>query len=69
MSTLPVTTSLGSVRGVALAGVEAFLGIPYAAPPSGALRFELGDPCRSLLAPNEAKRRRWAEAFYTETPR
>ena len=30
---------------------------------------ELGDPCRSLLAPNEAKRRRRAEALYTETPR
>ena len=99
MSTLPVTTSLGSFRGVALAGVSAFLGVPYAAPPRGALCFEapqppapwlgvrdaiahgpaphqlrratleLDDACRSLLAPNEAKRRRWAEALYTETPR
>jgi para-nitrobenzyl esterase len=33
------TTRTGFVRGMSKAGVEAFLGIPYAAPPVGALRF------------------------------
>lgn len=36
-----VTTSLGSLLGVSInkLGVEAFLGIPYAQPPTGDLRF------------------------------
>jgi para-nitrobenzyl esterase len=34
-----VTTSLGAVRGSEQEGVVRFLGIPYAAPPVGALRF------------------------------
>lgn len=36
---LRVTTQAGVLRGQASAGVEQFLGIPYAAPPLGALRF------------------------------
>jgi para-nitrobenzyl esterase len=39
-----VTTSLGSVRGLARGRVDAFLGIPYAAAPVGALRFERPQP-------------------------
>jgi para-nitrobenzyl esterase len=44
MSVPLATTSLGSVRGVAEDGVDRFLGIPYAAPPVGALRFEPPEP-------------------------
>ncbi|RKR73445.1 carboxylesterase/lipase family protein [Frondihabitans australicus] len=40
-ATTVVETSSGSVKGVARdAGVTAFLGVPYAAPPVGTLRFE-----------------------------
>ncbi|MEI6642507.1 MAG: carboxylesterase family protein [Novosphingobium sp.] len=34
-----VSTTLGEVRGAAQGGAEAFLGIPYAAPPAGANRW------------------------------
>jgi para-nitrobenzyl esterase len=54
MSAARVTTSLGSVRGVALDGVEAFLGIPYAAPPTGALRFEPPQPAAPWRGEREA---------------
>jgi para-nitrobenzyl esterase len=41
-----VTTSDGAVRGVAVPGgtVDAFLGLPYAAPPTGALRWHSPQP-------------------------
>jgi para-nitrobenzyl esterase len=37
---LVVTTSGGAVRGMAVAAADEFLGIPYAAPPVGALRWQ-----------------------------
>ncbi|POH63554.1 MULTISPECIES: carboxylesterase/lipase family protein [Cryobacterium] len=39
MNTVEVTTTAGIVRGVRRPGSTAFLGIPYAAPPVGELRF------------------------------
>lgn len=39
-----VTTSLGAVRGVRQGGVDAYLGIPYAAPPLGDLRWRPPHP-------------------------
>jgi para-nitrobenzyl esterase len=39
-----VTTTLGAVKGMAAASVGRFLGIPYAAPPIGPLRWRLPQP-------------------------
>lgn len=41
---LVVQTDKGSVRGAATEGVERFLGIPYAAPPTGDLRWRAPQP-------------------------
>ena len=39
-----VRTTAGHVRGTVQEGVHAFLGIPYAAPPSGSLRYRAPVP-------------------------
>ena len=39
-----VTTPLGQVQGKIAGGVEAYFGIPYAAPPAGALRWQPPQP-------------------------
>ena len=44
MSAPEVQTTLGHVRGFERAGTHAFLGVPFAAPPVGALRFEPPQP-------------------------
>jgi para-nitrobenzyl esterase len=41
---LVVTTAGGTLRGKAVAGTDEFLGIPYAAPPVGALRWRAPQP-------------------------
>ena len=51
-----VTSAAGRIRGVADAGagVIAFLGIPYGAPPTGALRFRPPEPARPWSGTLEA---------------
>lgn len=49
-----VTTSAGTVRGVLRDGVERFLGVPYAAPPVGPLRFALPEPAPSWEGEHDA---------------
>ncbi len=45
-SSLVVVTDKGAVRGKRTDGVDSFLGIPYAAPPVGALRWHAPEPAR-----------------------
>jgi para-nitrobenzyl esterase len=56
MSAPIASTSLGSVRGVAVEGAHAFLGIPFAAPPVGALRFEPPQPAAPWSGTRDATR-------------
>jgi para-nitrobenzyl esterase len=43
-SGLVAQTHLGAVRGQAVGGIHEFLGIPYAAPPTGKLRWQAPEP-------------------------
>ena len=42
---LVVTTDKGALRGFRADGVDRFLGVRYAAPPTGALRWRAPPPC------------------------
>ncbi len=48
-------TSDGAVRGLANGGVDEFLGIPYAAPPVGALRWRSPQPAGRWLGVRDAR--------------
>ncbi|EGF91823.1 para-nitrobenzyl esterase [Asticcacaulis biprosthecium C19] len=51
----PVTIETGQVRGVAADGVEAFKGIPFAAPPVGSLRWRAPQPAAKWSGVRDAK--------------
>jgi para-nitrobenzyl esterase len=49
-----VETASGPVRGVSAGGVDTFLGIPYAAPPVGDLRWQAPQPAARWFSPRDA---------------
>jgi para-nitrobenzyl esterase len=53
---LVVTTTAGPVRGVATPDGQAFLGVPFAAPPVGPLRFKPPAPPTPWVQPRDATR-------------
>lgn len=52
--TVEVGTSAGVVRGRSVGGVSRFLGVPFAAPPSGALRFAAPEPVAAWTGVRDA---------------
>lgn len=50
-----VPTTFGPVVGTAAEGVAAFKGVPFAAPPIGALRWRAPQPPKAWTAPRDAK--------------
>lgn len=54
--TIDIDTDLGTVRGVRRDGHDAWLGIPYAAPPVGALRWRAPEPHAGWSEPRDAGR-------------
>ncbi len=54
--TLTVVTRNGPVRGTTTGAVHRFLGIPYAAPPIGSLRFRAPQPVAPWTEPRDATR-------------
>ncbi|WP_428485604.1 carboxylesterase/lipase family protein [Rhodopila sp.] len=53
---IDVEPPCGPVRGLAAEGVTAFLGLPYAAAPTGARRYNSPRPARRWTAPRDATR-------------
>jgi para-nitrobenzyl esterase len=71
-SALEIATAHGVVVGRVRDGVREFLGIPYAAPPVGALRWRAPAPAAAWTAPHDATRRGPAcpqptEGFHRDT--
>src|SRR5215468_3508741 len=68
---LVVRTDKGAIRGVRAGGVDSFLGVRYAAPPTGALRWRPPQPVEpwSGVVPATAYGNRCAAAASTNGPR